>query len=105
LTFNSINGEIFDDYNPNSSFIYLIDGVTGAKTDEIAFSDNNFVSDTSVVLTFNNNDHDGKDAILYQKSIRRNNSPKIKYLKMHLYKKFSYLLFFHHYLHLFLVGV
>lgn len=84
LTFNAINGEVFDEYNPTSSFICLIEPTSGECLKIVPFSNDNFISgNTAIEIDFGDNSPENeKYAILYQKTIKRNNPPKIKYLKV-----------------------
>lgn len=79
VIFNTIYGEVFDSYNPNSSFLKIL-SETGGKAEiaSIDFGENNFQNENTIVVNITG--HDGKTVILNQKCIRKNNAPKVKYL-------------------------
>lgn len=78
VTFSTIGGEVFDSYNPTSSFLYILNDTGSVEVDGvISFNDNNFITPNSITVG-NLSSHNGKDALLFQKCIKKNTPPKIK---------------------------
>ena len=84
ITFNTASGEFFDDYNPNSSFAYILKS-NGEKFRDLTFSNADFNANTdSSTLTLYVSGAatyiDGSTVFLIQNCIKRNSLPKLKYL-------------------------